>query len=230
MILKERARSQFPQVLRLHSIKARILVFALLATIIPSLTMGWVSYVQNKEILTEKISQELRDITSQAAREIDLWLRERFYELRVFSTSYVVSEDLEKVLRSDIVQVENAAALSRLKDYLQSVQEKFTDYEELMLVDLQGNMVTSSVDQPSEVSMPENWLEFAQADDRIIGDSLWDNSLQTTVQVIGQSIRTSHGRLLGALVARMNSGWRSNPANLSPQICRVSLRLSPVGR
>jgi len=95
----EETISTFLDTFRLHSIKSKILVFALLATLIPSLTMGWLSYVQNKRSLTEKITEELRNVTSHTAREIDLWLKERFYDVRVFSSSYEVSENLEKILR-----------------------------------------------------------------------------------------------------------------------------------
>jgi len=79
-------KQHIPRSLRsfhLHSIKSRILAFALLATLIPSLTMGWLSYKHNSELLAEKTSGELRNITSHAAREIDIWLKERLYELRV---------------------------------------------------------------------------------------------------------------------------------------------------
>jgi len=93
---RETAISNFLSILRLHTIKARIIAFALLATLIPSLTTGWIFYVHNRGFLNEKISQGLKHVTSHAARELDLWLKERLYEIRVFSTSYVVSENLER--------------------------------------------------------------------------------------------------------------------------------------
>jgi hypothetical protein len=52
-------KAQFLQVSRLTSIKTKIIVFALLATIIPSVSMGWFSYVQNRKFLNDKIKQEL---------------------------------------------------------------------------------------------------------------------------------------------------------------------------
>ena len=120
----------------LRSIKSKIIVFALLATFIPSLTMGWLSYVKNRGILSEKITQELHSLTSHTARELELWLKERLYEERVFASSYVVSENLEKILRDDAASIQKTLALHRLKDYLKSVSEKFIDYEELLVVDL----------------------------------------------------------------------------------------------
>jgi hypothetical protein len=72
--VKQLSKEQFLQLAPLKSIKTQIIVFALLATIIPSVTMGWLSYVQNREFLNEKIKQELRVVTSQVSRELDLWL------------------------------------------------------------------------------------------------------------------------------------------------------------
>jgi HAMP domain-containing protein len=130
----DQPNTQFLKVSRVQSIKTKILVFSLLATIIPSVAMGWFSYVQNRQFLSEKINQELKDVTSQASRELDLWLKERVYDIRVFSSSYVVSENLEMISRKNIPHIERIVALRRLKTYLKSVREKFVAYEELVLL------------------------------------------------------------------------------------------------
>jgi hypothetical protein len=75
-------------------------------------------------------------VTSQVSRELDLWLKDRLYDLRVFSSSYVVLENLEKILRQGSAHIENVVAHRRLKDYLGSVKGKIVDYQELMLLDL----------------------------------------------------------------------------------------------
>jgi len=188
----------------LKSIKSQIIVFALLATIIPSVTMGWLSYVQNRKFLNEKIKQELRVVTSQVSRELDLWLKDRLYDLRVFSSSYVVVENLEKILREVSAHIENVVAHRRLKDYLGSVREKIVDYQELMLLDLQGAPVATSSDKATTVKLPEKWLERAQANKYTIGSAHWDESLQAAVIVITQPILTTNERLLGVLVAKLN--------------------------
>ena len=181
-----------------------MIVFALLATIIPAVTMGWLSYVQNRKFLNEKIKQELRVVTSQVSRELDLWLKDRLYDLRVFSSSYVVLENLEKMLRQGSGHIENEVAYRRLKDYLGSVREKIVDYQELMLLDLQGAAVATSSDKVTTVKLPEQWLERAQANKYTIGSAYWDETLLAAVIVIVQPIRTANERLLGVLVAKLN--------------------------
>ncbi|MCH8218174.1 MAG: protein translocase subunit SecF [Planctomycetes bacterium] len=73
---------------------------ALLATLIPSLGMAWISYVQNRSALTDKITEELKSVSEQTAREIDLWVKERLYDVRVFASSYEVTENIERARRS----------------------------------------------------------------------------------------------------------------------------------
>ena len=204
MSIKKLSEEQFLQVTPLKSIKTQIIVFALLATIIPSVTMGWLSYVQNSKFLNEKIKQELRVVTSQVSRELDLWLKDRLYDLRVFSSSYVVLENLEKVLREGSAHIESVVAHRRLKDYLWSVREKIVDYQELMLLDLQGAPVATSSDKVTTVKLPEKWLERAQANKYTIASAYWDETLQAAVIVIAQPIRTANERLLGVLVAKLN--------------------------
>jgi diguanylate cyclase (GGDEF)-like protein len=192
------------QVSRLNSIKTRIIVFALLATIIPSVSMGWLSYVQNRKFLNEKIKQELRVVTSQASRELDLWRKDRLYDVRVFSSSYVVLENLDKIVGQGGAHRKNVVALRRLKDYLRSVREKIVDYQELMLLDLEGKIVATSSKQATTVNLPDKWLPRAQANKHTIGQSHWDETSQAGVVVVTQPIRTANERLLGVLAAKIN--------------------------
>ena len=204
MAAEKQDKKQFLQVSRLNSIKTRIIVFALLATIIPSVSMGWLSYVQNKKFLNQKIKQELRVVTSQVSRELDLWLKGRLYDVRVFSRSYVVLENLDKIVGQGGAHVENVVALRRLKDYLRSVREKIVDYQELMLLDLKGKIVATSSKQATTVQLPNKWLPRAQANKHTIGQPHWDETLQAGVVVVTQPIRTANERLLGVLAAKIN--------------------------
>src|SRR5256885_464629 len=94
-----------------------MLVFALLATLIPSVTTGWISYLQNERSLSAKITGELQGVSAQTAREVDLWVKERLYELRVFASSYEVSENLDRIQRPG-----GERARERLTGYLRSVR------------------------------------------------------------------------------------------------------------
>jgi diguanylate cyclase (GGDEF)-like protein len=204
LISEGQAERQFLKVSRLNSIKTKIIAFAVLAAIVPSVSMWWVSYVQNRRFLSEKINQQLLDLTAQVSREIDLWLKERLYDVRVFSSSYVVSENLERLSLRASKGVGSGVALRRLMDYLGSVRGKFVAYEELALMDPRGKIVASSAAQLSAIKLPDNWLDAARSGKPIIGEPYLDDTLQKAVMVIGEPIRGPQDLLLGIFVAKIN--------------------------
>ena len=183
-----------------NSIKSRIIVFALFATLVPALVTGWLFYVQNLRSLHATIARQLDSSSSQAAREVDLWLKERLYELRVFASSYVVSEGLADPSA-------RRPAGGRLYDYLHSVQQRFADYGELAVVDLSGTAVASSTGAAVAPSLPDGWLARARAGEAAIGPPHWDAARRSGAVVVVQPIfGGEQPRPLGALAATLELG------------------------
>ncbi len=204
MVSWERATSGFLDRIGLQSIKSKIIVFALLATLIPSVTTGWLSYRNNRRAIDEQIVLELTSVTSHASRELELWLKERRYELRVLSSSYEVSENLEKLNRSGQVGRTKALALQRIEAYLGSIGEKFSDYEELVVLDARGNTLTSSMGRAVELNLTGNWFDRVQANETVIGNPYWDETFDVGVMIIVERIVAADGTFLGAMAAKIN--------------------------
>lgn len=194
----------FLKVSRLHSIKTKILTFTLVATVIPALTLGTLFYLQNTGFLNEKISQELRSNASQISRELDLWIKERLYDIRVFSSSYIVSENLAKISRHQGSHVENLVSLNLIKEYLRSVRQKFVDYKELVIVDLNGDLVATSSSGETVLEMPPDWIEQVRRGEPIIGEPYLDPILGTQVMLIAEPILTSSDGLMGVVGAKLS--------------------------
>ena len=205
MFAWEQRVASFLHAFRLDSIKKRILAFALFATMLPSLTTAWVSYTHNRQSLTQKITAELRNISVHSAREIDLWLKERFYDARVFSRSPVVTENLDRLLRLRSRQASDPQALRRLQDYLTSVRERFTDYVELSVVDPEAGVVASTGDADMP-QLPEDWLTRVESGEEIQGLVYRDDILGQVMMVIAVPIRAPDDRFLGAFSAKVNFG------------------------
>jgi diguanylate cyclase (GGDEF)-like protein len=185
--------------LRLETVRSKILVFALLVTLIPSGLTAWISYTQNRRALEEKISQELLSSSSQAAREMDVWLKERLYDLRVFSSSYEVSEKFTR--RKPGAR----ATHDRLNDYLNSVRDRFGEYEELVVLDPQGHVVaTSSPAQRSSLRLPSDWGKELSTRGSLVGKAVWDSVLKKGVLIVAVPVDRGEGRMLGVLAARLN--------------------------
>ncbi len=193
----------FRKIPGMQSIKTRILVFTLVATIIPALTLGSLSYIQTTRFLNEKIEQGLRDIASQSSRELDLWIKERLYDVRVFSSSYIVSENLAKILHHRGARLENLVAQNMLQDYLHSVRQKFTDYRELMILDLNGNLLATSMPGASPPNLPSNWQDSVRLKEPVVGNVYFDPLLKERVMLIADPILAPNNELLGVLGAKL---------------------------
>ena len=98
--------------LRLESIKSRIIVLALLTTVIPYAGMAWFTYAQNKSAITIEIEEQLRTLSSQAAREADIWMRQRIYDLGVFANSSAIIGNVRVATSPDEAAEEACTATS----------------------------------------------------------------------------------------------------------------------
>ena len=179
-------------------------MFAVLATLLPSLTTAYISYVENKRALTAKASEELLGLSTQAARELDLWTKERRYDLRVFSSSYEVTENLERIPRESGEAVRSGRAYQRLTDYLNSVRDRFVDYVELLVLDPHGHIVASSDQRRQAVVLPRDWQAQMRGDNLVLGTPYWDSTAGRPEMVIAVPIRLASGRSLGAVAAKVN--------------------------
>jgi diguanylate cyclase (GGDEF)-like protein len=204
MYFWEKAISRLLHAVRLDSIKGKFLAFAVLATLVPSLMMARLYYVQNKQSLTEKTDAELRNASSHSARETDLWLKERFYDLRVFSRSDEVSENLDRIIQERNAPRQDIEARRRLEEYLTSVRERFSDYDDLLVTDPQMRIVAASTAQPDTLNLPADWLSQVLEEGEVLGDPYWDESLQRPLISLAVPIISANRRFLGAMAGKAN--------------------------
>lgn len=201
---QELSEAKFLTVSKFQSIKTKILTFALLATILPSLVLGWLSYLQSSKLLRQKISNELNNATVQASGKLDLWLKDRLYDLRVFSSSYIVSEHLAGMTGSFRNEPVETADKEHIIAYLKSVGNKFTLYESLVLIDLAGSPIVAGADSASADPLPKDWLE--QLKKRLAeGEKThFPAHVDREFLFIAGAVRASDGNMLGLLAAKIN--------------------------
>jgi diguanylate cyclase (GGDEF)-like protein len=195
----EQSISKNARILRIDSIRSRILFFAVVATLIPSLSTAWLSYTQNKRSLNNKITEQLESTSRQSSRELELWLKDRMAELRVFAISEAVSENLDLIPRGG-----GGPAVRRMNDYLKSVRERFADYLELMVVDPQGRVIATSARSPRPVQLPNDWTSDITAGRTALGEPYRDADLGATLLVAAVPITVPSRRFLGALTAKLS--------------------------
>ncbi len=184
--------------LHLDTIRNQVLVFAVVATLLPALAVTVVSHRQNRPpSIGDQVGPELRGASADAAWDIDQWLSDRLRDLRVAATAYAVAENLARTQAS-------AEAVGRLRDYLNSVRERCPDCEGLLVLDARGRFVTSSGGRMSGVQFTQDRLTALRTGDALVGDAYWDAGLGKATLALAVPIRQADGRYVGALMAKLN--------------------------
>ena len=183
--------------LHLDTIRNQMLVFAVVATLGPALAVTVASHRQNRPGIGDQVGLELHGTSADAAWEIDQWLSDRLRDLRVAATAYAVAENL---VRSQ----SNAEAVSRLRDYLNSVRERCSDCEALLVVEGHGRFVASRGGRMSGVQFTQDRLTALRTGDALLGDAYWDAGLGKAALALAVPIRQADGRYVGALLAKVN--------------------------
>jgi diguanylate cyclase (GGDEF)-like protein len=192
------------RVLRLDSIRIKILVLAVLATLLPSLATTSISYLENKRSLEAKGTEELLNVSVQTARDLDLWLKQRLYDLRVIGSSYEVTENITGIASTGGRSTRTGNSYRRLTDYLNSVRERFDEYGELVVVDANGQVVASSGEIDDAFAMPADWQAQLRSDDFVLGPPYWDSASDRPEMLIAAPIRIAGERIVGTITANVN--------------------------
>lgn len=185
--------------LRLDSIKNRILALAVLATLIPAIGTAVLSYRQNRSALTDTLDSELRSIVSQSAREIDLWVDQRTYEVRVFTGSFEVTENLARMPQGGAV---GADAQGRLTDYLVGVYGRSSDYAGLLATDASASPMASTGEvEVSLDALPSDWLTRVARGEAVMSEPYVEPRLGQTVATLAVPIEAGPLTFAGSLAA-----------------------------
>lgn len=195
----------------LRSIRNRILIFSVLITLIPSFGMGWLLNNVMYATLSEKIEQKLFDSANIIEREISLWFKERSYDLYVFSTSFVISENYTKYLiAKQGAEKEGSGApiyIRTIETYLTSVQKQFDDYNRLFVLDNDGSVVAVSDtgDKDHPIDLPENIAEQIDSTKYINGDVYFNEDGSVPLMLIGIPLFSEeNGEHVGILAIEIN--------------------------
>ncbi len=179
----------------LNSIKNKILIFAILATLIPSLGLGLLSFWQNETMITANVSHQLRTLASDANRELEYWLKARIEGLRSLSGSDAVINGVSHYLNLSSANTSEVSAL--LPQYLRLVQEKLPPLLELTVLAPDAQMIASSVDTPKELILPDSW----PSEGGVIVQPHPDEVYATATVTLAVPVLSLDNRVIGTLVA-----------------------------
>lgn len=183
----------------LRSIKSKIFVFAIMATLIPSLGLGLLSFRQNEAQISDNVTRELRALASQASRELELWINKHIHTVRALSTSNAVIDGLAPIAHPFTGKVNKAP--QALTHYLSSVQSKLDTILELTVVGATGQVLASSAAVPSAITLPKSWPESALTEGIVIVPPHWEKQRATATLSVAVPVLSYDNIFMGALVA-----------------------------
>lgn len=186
----------------MKSIKNKIIVFSILATLIPSLGLGILSFQQNEAMISENVSRELRALANYASRELDLWIKEQIHVARELSTSKILIDGLSQ---TDSTKKNKPVTQQQvLGQYLASVHKKLDTVLELAVVDTEGVIIASSVESPSPVTLPQDWLQNATTQGNVTVPPHWNAHYTAATLTVSVPILSMDDFILGALIVTVD--------------------------
>ncbi len=214
-----------------RSIRNRILVFSILVTLFPSLGIGWYWFDLTHKATSEKVEQKLLDSAGFAEREINLWLKERNYDLRAFANSPLVLESIRSTIPkekkgSKKAAIKASSQLRKINSYLTLVRDLYSDYRRLMILDGNGAIIATSDNDDSKhpLSLPDNWKEQAAKLHSFSGDAFSVKGEAAPLLLLGiPLIAEQDSPPLGFFVMEVRLQG-------IPQLLKNSLPLSGAGR
>jgi diguanylate cyclase (GGDEF)-like protein len=158
-----------------------------------------VAYEQNRRAIQNHLTQDLLSAGNQSAGAMGVWLLERAYDLRVFASS---DEVLNNLNRYAIGQ--GSIPSARLREYLRSLHDRFTDFDQIMVLDSRGRLLATSARQTRPVTLPTDWERVLRQQQQLVVDPYWDAKDKKGKLMIAVPVRGADGRLIGSLAAELN--------------------------
>ncbi|MFQ5789995.1 MAG: diguanylate cyclase, partial [Acidobacteriota bacterium] len=123
-------------------IRLKVLTLVAFSVLVPTSLIGTASYLTARDILVEKVGDQLSTRASTAAQRVEQWLEERSSDTNVFASSFVVSENLQAwnhaQRRSNRLFADDAKG--RIEEYLAQVQDRYPLYRGLLVTDEKENL------------------------------------------------------------------------------------------
>src|SRR2546422_6491954 len=157
--------------------------------------------------------------------EMGVWLDQRLYDLRLRASPYVVSDNLARTTGRNAAQ-----ALTRLRDYLNTIRQNLPAHDGLAIVGRDGQVLTSSGSRTG-FRLSADQMSTLRTRDALAGQPFWDAGLGKAAIVLVVPIRQDDGMFLGALGAKINlDGVRDMLEQLSVDGARSLYLVTEPGR
>ncbi len=168
-------------------LKRKFIILFLVLSLIPLITVSFISYYSFKSSLHNTISTQLFEIAKNKGIALQKWLFERHTDAEVFAQSPTVVESLNT---------------SDVRKYLQLVKNKYESYDEIFILDKNGQMlITTERMGTNEVN--QDYFREALNGRTYKTDIYMSPIIHRPTMVVATPIKNSEDEVIGVLAERI---------------------------
>ncbi len=183
-------------------LKRNFIILFLVLSLIPLFTVSLISYFSFKNSLHNTISTHLFEIAKNKGIALQKWLFERHKDAEVFAQSPTIVESVAAIrnIKSDFITEEKYSL--NAKKYLQLVKNKYDSYDEIFILDKDGQMLITT-EKIENIEVNEDYSREA-LNGRTFNTNIFLSPLiNRPTMVIAAPIQNSKEEIIGVLVERI---------------------------
>jgi len=180
----------------------------MIATLLPTAGLGLLSFKQNKALIIDSVTRELRVLADNINRQLNLWLTEHTQTIRALSTSNPVIEGLSTLKKQadNPNQGVTRQTQTMMSSYLSSVKDKLDEILELTVFDHTRKPIASSAHTPEVPEPPEQWTHTSLTKGIIAIPPHWNERYDTTTFTVIYPVLSYDSQVIGSIAATLNLG------------------------
>jgi two-component system NtrC family sensor kinase len=183
-------------------LKRNFIFLFLVLSLVPLFTVSIISYFSFKNSLHDTISTHIFEIAKNKGIALQKWLFERHTDAEVFAQSPTVVESVAAIinLKNDLLTKEKYSLIA--KKYIQLVKNKYDSYDEIFILDENGQMLITT-ERMENIKVNRDYFHEA-----INGKTYNTNLFLSTLthrptMVVAAPIKNSKEQIIGVLVERI---------------------------
>ncbi len=183
-------------------LKRNFIFLFLVLSLVPLFTVSIISYFSFKNSLHDTISTHLFEIAKNKGIALQKWLFERHTDAEVFAQSPTVVESVAAIinLKNDLLTKEKYSLIA--KRYIQLVKNKYDSYDEIFILDENGQMLITT-ERMENIKVNRDYFHEA-INGKTYNTNLFLSPLtHRPTMVVAAPIKNSKEQIIGVLVERI---------------------------
>ncbi len=183
-------------------LKRNFIILFLVLSLIPLITVSFISYFTFKSSLHNSISTHLFEIAKNKGIALQKWLFERHTDAEVLAQSPKVVESLGTLKNLKNVFITKERYSSDVRKYLQLVKNKYESYDEIFILDKNGQMLVTT-ERMVTIEVNQDYFREALNGRTYNTDIYMSPIIHRPTMVVAAPIKNSENEVIGVLAERI---------------------------